>query len=302
MKNKNVRDKQKITNILKYGVEHTFQSENNKEKSKLTMNRKYGCDYAQQNKNIKEKQLKSMIEKYGVTTMSQTKTGKEKNIISHRKTLFKKFAKNKFVIPMFSEQEYVENGDATEYNWKCCECNHIFKSSRNEVWFKEGAVKSYARCPNCFPKQACISASEKDVANFIRSITHCKVVENTRHLIDNYEIDIYVPDKNIAIEFDGLFYHSFESGIPINYHLAKTLLCQQKNIQLIHIFENEWKYKKDIIKSKLKEIFGIYDVYISIDQCKIKEIHKSETYVFWQENCIQHTPLAEINIGLFYDD
>jgi hypothetical protein len=54
------------------------------------------------------------------------------------------------------------------------------------------------------------------------------------------ELDIYLPEKNLAIEFDGLFWHNSNNKFK-NYHLKKTLLCEKQGIQLIHIFEYEWK-------------------------------------------------------------
>ena len=49
--------------------------------------------------------------------------------------------------------------------------------------------------------------------------------------------------KEIAVEFDGMYWHS-EENKPQNYHLNKTNLCEAKGIQLVHIFEkNEWLYK-----------------------------------------------------------
>lgn len=66
------------------------------------------------------------------------------------------------------------------------------------------------------------------------------------------ELDFYIPDFNLAIEFDGLYWHSTAHQLNNNYHLQKTELCQQSNIQLIHIFEDEWKFKQDIVLSRLK--------------------------------------------------
>ena len=63
------------------------------------------------------------------------------------------------------------------------------------------------------------------------------------------EIPSNLTAKNIAIEFDGLFWHNDKSGKSNNYHLMKTELCNSKNIHLIHIFEDEWLYKQDIVNA-----------------------------------------------------
>ena len=72
-------------------------------------------------------------------------------------------------------------------------------------------------------------------------------MQNCRNIIAPLEIDIFIPSKNIAIEYDGLYWHSSNkfSGRTIEkkYHLNKTEQCLKKGIKLIHIFENEWILK-----------------------------------------------------------
>ena len=69
-------------------------------------------------------------------------------------------------------------------------------------------------------------------------------------------MDIYIPSKNIAIEYYGIYWHS-ELYVDKDYHLNKTELCNDKGVKLIHIFEDEWVNKQDIVKSRLKNLFGL---------------------------------------------
>lgn len=130
------KKKIKQTNMQKYGVEWSFQSENNKCKSKQTMLQKYGVQYAQQCRKLKDKSYTSMIQKYGVKYPMQCNEIKALARISTRKRQYKKFADNKYIEPLFTEEEYVENGDSAQYTWKCKKCGSMFQSSRNEVWYK----------------------------------------------------------------------------------------------------------------------------------------------------------------------
>lgn len=77
------------------------------------------------------------------------------------------------------------------------------------------------------------------------------------------ELDIYIPDRNLAVEVNGLYWHSEARGRGRDYHLAKTLECAEKGVQLIHIFESEIRDKTEIIESmilsrvgKAKKIYG----------------------------------------------
>ena len=64
---------------------------------------------------------------------------------------------------------------------------------------------------------------EKEIINFIKSIYDGEIIENNRHIISPMELDIYIPQKNLAIEFNGLYWHS-ELFRDKNYHFDKINL------------------------------------------------------------------------------
>jgi hypothetical protein len=152
-------------------------------------------------------------------------------------------------------------------------------------------------CPNC---SNVISKSENEIKDFITSL-NIPFISNDRKLIYPLEIDIYIQDHNLAIEFDGLYWHS-ELHKPNNYHVNKTELCQKQGVQLIHIFEDEWLFKKDIVKSRLKNILGLTRDKIYGRKCIIKEVPIKDRDIFLNNNHIQGTVRASINLGLYYND
>ncbi len=84
----------------------------------------------------------------------------------------------------------------------------------------------------------------------ISSIYFGPIYLNTRKIIHPYELDIYLPELNLAIEYNGTYWHSQEKGKSIDYHLIKSLLCREKNIRLIHIYEFEdFTTQIELIKS-----------------------------------------------------
>lgn len=80
---------------------------------------------------------------------------------------------------------------------------------------------------------------ERTIVSAIKDIYSCEIKTCTKKPIYPKELDIFLPDLQLAIEFNGTRWHSIELGTPKNYHLEKSLLCRNKNIRLIHIYEFE---------------------------------------------------------------
>ena len=95
------------------------------------------------------------------------------------------------------------------------------------------------------------SAKEIQVAEYITGIG----VEIERHqrLLDGREIDIFIPDKNLGIEFHGLYWHS-EPFRGKYYHSEKHNSALALDIRLIQIFEDEWNNHQYEIKLRLNEL------------------------------------------------
>ena len=116
------------------------------------------------------------------------------------------------------------------------------------------------------------------------------------------EIDIYIPNLKLGFEFNGNFWHSNHEkyGRKNNYHQEKSLLAQEKGINLIHIFEYEINEKENLIKSLIKLKLGIFKEKIFARKCEIKEIQYSEYAQFCNKNHLQGECGAKIKLGLFY--
>lgn len=144
------------------------------------------------------------------------------------------------------------------------------------------------------------SKMEKEIITFLKD-SGFAFIENSRQIIKPFELDVFIPSHNIAIEFNGLYYHQ-DNGSNRKYHLDKTELCESKNIQLLHIFENEWLYKKEIVKSIILSKLGKYNQRIFARKCEIREVNNKEKSTFLNENHIQGNDSSKIKIGLYYVD
>jgi len=190
-----------------------------------------------------------------------------------------------------TENEYISD---TEYKFKYkhLKCGNIgFKVGQEDI-----------RCIKCYPYNR--SIAEKEVFEFCQSLTD-NVVSNTRKIINPKELDIYLPEYNLAIEYDGLYYHSTDciENERSDYHLRKTQMCLNNNIQLFHIFENEWNdiVKQDIWKSiianKIDKSNKIY-----ARKCEIKHVSSKESKEFLIDNHLQGSVNSSIRIGLYYNN
>jgi hypothetical protein len=145
-----------------------------------------------------------------------------------------------------------------------------------------------------------ISIEEKNILTFIESMG-VKCIPNDRSVLGDKELDIYLPDYNIAIEYNGLYWHS-EEYVDNEYHLNKSNKCLEKNVRLIHIFEDEWLHKKEIVKSRIINILNLTPKKIYGRKCVIKEVDSNVARNFINENHIQGYVNSSIKIGLFYDN
>jgi hypothetical protein len=126
------------------------------------------------------------------------------------------------------------------------------------------------------------------------------VNRNNRTVLDGKELDFYIPELNFAIEYNGLYWHREGPKVSKNYHLEKTIKCEEKGIRLIHIFETEWLHKQNIVKSILRQSLGGQVAKIHGRECEIKSVPRSEKKKFLEQCHIQGDDKSSVAYGLYY--
>lgn len=139
-----------------------------------------------------------------------------------------------------------------------------------------------------------------EIEEFIKSLNVHVIVCDKKQL-NGVELDLYLPDYKIGIEYNGLYWHSEKRGKHQNYHLEKTEKCLSKGIRLIHIFSDEWLTKKEIIKSRLINIFKLDKDKIYARNCEIIELDKKTKSTFLNQNHLQGNDKSSIYYGLSYN-
>ncbi len=328
-------EKTKETCLEKYGVEYISQRNGHKEsvietwknkpieEKKDISNRRVKTHNSKSNEEkqkIKNKRAKTKIERYDHPAFNNNKKAQKTNLkkfgspyylgskesINLRKNQALEIIETLFnsndlkLIDKYIGKSNKENNKKIYYTIECLKCNNIFKSTIdfNKIDDNTQEDGSLTICRKCYPLHT-NTKLQKEFTSFLDSI-NIKYEESVRNLIQPFELDVYIPNNNLAIELNGNYWHSvLGGGKNMTYHLNKTKLCNKKGIKLIHIFEDEWLFKKDIVKSMILNNLGLIKNKIYARNCIIKEISSKEKNKFINENHIQGDGPDKIRLGLF---
>lgn len=165
-------------------------------------------------------------------------------------------------------KEYIKASSI--YKWKDENGNIFFKS-----WFK-------LKKSNSFYGYNPISNGHNQIIAFLKEELNLNDIKiNSRETINDFELDIFIKSKNIAIEYNGTYWHSeANERIYKNYHLDKYNICKNNNIKLIQIFDFEWKNKKDQVKSFLRSALGCNQIKLNARDLNVQEINKQDAKEF----------------------
>lgn len=279
----------KATNFERYGVEHASQNLSIQKKVKDTHTKRYGSHYLSseagkqsridafgtenyfRTPEFQEKVKKHNMEKYGTRHHLQNPDALEK--LDDREWLLSKYKESTIV----GIAEEIGSSPSTVWNYLI---EYGVEDSEH------GASK--------------VSQGERDLIEFLTE-KNLNLVTSSRSIIPPLELDIYIPEDSLAIEFNGIFWHS-ERFQDRDYHQKKSLACMDKGIQLIHVWEDDWKdpNKREIIFKKIESKLGVAEK-IYARKCKVVEPTTLQVREFYDRNHLQGFVRSTIHIGLEYE-
>lgn len=291
--NETVSSKRKDTNLKKYGVETVFQSTEIQNKSKNTMLDKYGVTSAILVPEFKQKIKDTNKEKYGTEFAICSDIVKEKIKESNKEKYGAEVHNfninaNKFL----SNKEWLAN----ELNLK------PVKIIAKEIGCVPTFVNHWARKHNLQSRIPQYS-EEYEIRQFL--IEECglsidSIICNSWNFISKNgkrrQLDIFLPEYNIAIELNGLYYHRDNK----TRHLDKLNLCEEKGIRLLQFWDYQWNTKQEICKSIIKNHLKLNQT-IYARKCSIVELSSKDYTTFLQNNHIHGNVNALYKYGLLYD-
>jgi hypothetical protein len=293
----------KINTLLKnWGVENPLQSEEIREKIKNTNIERFGYEHPLQSEEIREKIKNTNLEKYGYEFHTMTEEWKLKIESINLEKYGSHPSKNEF----FRKENYKISNDNNYmryiYNnislFRCdCGKNHEFEISTDNYFSRK--KYNLPLCTVCNPIGDPQSIKEKELFEFIKLFYNSRIVQSYR---DGLEIDIYLPELNLGFEFNGLYYHS-DRYKDKWYHLNKTKYFKERGIRIIHIWEDDWDLRKDIIKSQIRNWIGLTENRIFARKCQVREIKDSKIVTkFLNKNHIQGKVNSNLKLGLYYKE
>lgn len=172
-----------------------------------------------------------------------------------------------------------------------------------ELNVSEHLVAKYMTKHNVLKQRFAKSTAESDLYEAISTICPpSQIKQNTKQIISPQELDLYLVDHKLAIEYCGLYWHS-DKFKTSNYHVAKLKACNEQSIRLITLYDDEWQHKRNIVLSKISNIINqAPSAKIFARKCTISVVNTTDKRTFFDDNHIQGDGPSSINYGLYYDN
>lgn len=270
-----IRETMRKTSMIKHGVEYALQSEEYQLKKTDSMLEKYGVEHAAQSSIFQKKMSDTCLQNHGVSNPSQIHIGKE---------ILEKLNNKEWLI--------VEN------------ISKSINQIAEDLGITSSTVSKYFKTYKIIPIRHNIvsSEAENEIIEYIINLRpDINIIKGDRSILSPYELDIYLPELNLAFEYNGLYWHHEDQGKDQHYHIFKTNKCREKGIKLIHIWENDYLNSKDIVLSKISHLLG-NSLKIYARQCVIKEISLKDSANFLDKTHIQGLCTSSVKLGLYYMD
>ena len=169
----------------------------------------------------------------------------------------------------------------------CKNCGEQFISSLRTL--------QWGKCIKCSPGG---SRAQEELAKFIEFVTGRTVTRNDRTILSPLEIDIYDAISATAIEYNGLYWHCVLNKSK-NYHQFKSKKCADSGIKLMHVYEDEWREKRNIIESMIRHRLGLVSRKINARSCNVRDVDSNTRKQFFESNHIDGDARASKAFGLF---
>lgn len=174
------------------------------------------------------------------------------------------------------------------------------KSLTEEDWTERYLKMNYTKEQN---GTSYSSKGENELREFIGSLGF----KTSKYVIgkgcNRFEIDIYIEEKRVGIEFNGIYYHAL-NGInrrSRNYHFNKNVTAYENGIELIQVWEDQWNTQPEVIKDIVAARLGlIRGEKIYARKCEIREVNTKDYREFCEKYHVQGYRSATVKLGLYY--
>lgn len=209
--------------------------------------------------------------------------------------------KEKIRLPVEEVHRRITEKGCTPLFDEYSDCKSQIKVSCPTHGMLETTLEAFTHRNGCAKCSHHRSDSQEEVFDFIKAY-YPDVISNTRNIIPPLEIDIFIPSLKLAIEYNGIYWHSDKFKKDKNYHLNKTIKANKNGIRLITIFEDEWRDRKDQVKGFLLSALSKNSKKIYARNCEVRVVEKTNAVAFLDDNHIQGSTVFQASIGLYHND
>jgi hypothetical protein len=313
-------NKMQQTNLERYGVEYAIQSETVNDKRVNTNQRKYGVDNVMQCNAVLEKRIQTNKKLYGGNAPACSKQVQQKALSAYvlkYGSVSERYAQSSHKMITAHSNNHLNNHYMRRHisqqslqrladpSWLITQ-NVTNKLNINEIAsildVHPSTVSRAFTIHKIKTTQYPKSQLEQEVINFLSLyIPITDIMVNSRTVISPHELDIFIPHKNIAIEINGIYWHSELMGRDRYYHLNKHNMCKDRGIQLLQIYDNEWNTSNELVKSRILSKLGLNQS-LYARKCNVVTITNAVAKQFLQINHIQRHAHSSVNIGLIHNN
>lgn len=312
-KNEEVKEKIRQTNIVRYGVEYPQLSENIRDKRVNTCIERYGVDNVLKNKDIQQRCKSTINEKYGPAPIN--------DINVKEKIQQTNLAKYGGASPFSSERirEKAKNTIVSKYGVEHYTQHHLGEDAirclNDPVWLQHQydiktvyEIKNELGCDSTtvftyLDRYGIRVSTDKtsDWQRVLASKIEGAVLEQS--FFDNKmkKVDILIPEHKLAIECNGVYWHSEAYKSP-NHHLLRKDEANKAGYRLLQFNDLDWHNKSDVILSIINHAIGKTTRKIHARKCRVVDIDHGTTKKFLDENHLMGANTGAIRKGLVYDD
>lgn len=209
-----------------------------------------------------------------------------------------------FCSKRFTKDELLEKISSVETTLKLISENLEYKNKYQKLEFlcedcgsiQEKSMMMFLNSPYCFSCKPKESKGQLEIYEFIKNICQDAILSD-REALKPKELDVYIPSKSVAIEYNGLYWHSVERVSNVKSHQIKHDLCEAAGIQLLSIYEDEWRDKKDIVKSMIIHKLGMSNR-VHTRKLKVKKLSQKESKAFFEQNHLEGYTPSFLSFGL----
>lgn len=294
-KSKKVIDKIKQTNKERHGFESARHNPDIEKKIQATCQERYGVSYPLLSADIREKIRSTVNERYGGDSPFCSEDVRRKADTTRENT-YGHSNYNRSRMPVESLEKINDYNTLSQLVEE-----HRISDLAKMLGYSRSALYRIIRDQDIeIPiRQIYTSGTskfEEQVSEFVSSLGF-NIERNNRKIIAPKELDIVVPDKALAIECNGVYWHSQCDRL---HHLNKTLHCRENSLNLIHIWDCDWYNKPKIVQSRIKAQLGV-NQRVYARNCSVTKISASAAAIFLNNNHIQGNCPASQRYGLEYN-